>query len=168
MARVDWINWKTDPKDIINPEHIQEEIDNRFQEYKKDIYLGIYETLKEEMTSGGLDLLSFNIFGSHPANDKANEIIYKIDNINKKMEIIKKQVYQESLKQKQIEKTQLVSCLEEKILEEEKVLDTMIKLGERAYNNETIIDFDEIESITKDTIEKISYLNERLEIAKNI
>ncbi len=168
MASVDWINWKTDPKDIISPEQIQEEIENRLQEYKKDVCLGIYQTIKKEMISGGLDKMSFNIFGSHPANDKAYEIINKIDTINNKIEIIKKQVYQESLKQKQIEKKQLISCLEEKILEEEKVLDTMIKLGERAYNNETIIDFDEIESITKDTIEKISFLNERLEMAKNI
>lgn len=168
MAKVDWINWKTDPSEIIDPERIQEELNKKYQEYEKSMYLGIYETLKEEMSDGGLNKTSLNILGSHPANDKAYEIIRKIDNIKKTIDYIKNQIYEESIRQRQLEKEQLISCIEERIMQEEKVLDTMIKLGERADNKETLIDLDEIENITRDTIEKISYLNDRLKLAKEI
>ena len=168
MAKVDWINWKTNPNDIINPEQIQEDLNNRFQEYEKSMKLGIYDTIKNEMTSGGLNKTSLNILGYSPANDKAKEILRRIDEINKTLESIKKQVYEESLKQKEKEKEQLISCLEEKIVEEEKILDMMMKLTEKAENNQTLMDYDEIENITRDTVEKISFLNERLKIAKEI
>ena len=168
MAKVDWINWKTNPNDIINPEQIQEDLNNRFQEYEKSMQLGIYDTIKNEMTSGGLNKTSLNILGYSPANDKAKEILRRIDEINKTLESIKKQVYEESLKQKEQEKEQLISCLEEKIVEEEKILDMMMKLTEKAENNQTLMDYDEIENITRDTVEKISFLNERLKIAKEI
>ena len=168
MARVDWINWKTNPSEIINPENIQEELNNKFQEYEKNMYLGIYETLKEEMSDGGLNKTSLNILGSHPAYDKSYEIIRKIDDIKKTIDFIKKQIYVESTKQKELEKQQLISCIEERIIQEEKVLDMMIKLGERAENKETLVDLDEIENITKDTVEKISYLNDRLKLAKEL
>ncbi len=168
MARVDWINWKTNPGDIINPEQIKKELENRFQEYEKSMQLGIYDTIKEEMASGGLNKTSLNIFGSSPAHDKANEILKKIDDIKQKMESVKKQIYQEAIKQREIEKQQLISCLEEKIVSEEKVLDMMMKLSEKAENNQTLLDYDEIENIMKDTVEKITNLNERLKIAKEI
>lgn len=168
MAKVDWINWKTNPNEIINPEQIQEEINNRIKEYEKTMYLGVYETLKNEMALGGLNKTSFNIFGSSPANDKANEIVKKIEKIEQTMDSLKKKVYEEAVKQRQIEKEQLISCLEEKILEEEKVLDMMMKLSEKVDNNQTLIDYDEIERVTRDSVEKISHLNDRLKIAKEI
>jgi hypothetical protein len=168
MAKVDWINWKTNPNDIIDPEQIKEELDKKIKEYEKSMQFGVYDTIEEEMSSGGLNKTSLNIFGSSPAHDKANEILKKIDDIKQKMESVKKQIYQEAIKQREIEKQQLISCLEEKIVSEEKVLDMMMKLSEKAENNQTLLDYDEIENIMKDTVEKITNLNERLKIAKEI
>ena len=34
MSKADWITWKTDPKEIINPEKLIEEIEEYYQNYE--------------------------------------------------------------------------------------------------------------------------------------
>ena len=40
MSKVDWITWKTDPKEIINPHTIEEDVNDFFHSYT------IYEILR--------------------------------------------------------------------------------------------------------------------------
>ena len=55
MSKVDWINWKTDKKEIINPEYIYDNISDKLQS-NIDIFNVINDTLNTEINRGGLDI----------------------------------------------------------------------------------------------------------------
>ena len=81
MAKVDWINWKTDTNEIINPSKSTERITNLINDCDKYINNIIYESIIHEMKSGGLDRESLNIVGVSPAYERADRIIDITNNI---------------------------------------------------------------------------------------
>lgn len=166
MAKVDWITWKTDPKEIINPDKVEESIDECFRNYDSYMKAMIYEQLFNEMTKGGLTKDAFNVSGVHPANEMAVDIVYTIDEIKQTMRSLQATVKDATTKQKEIEKSQLIEAIEDKLQKEQVILknietsqgirDQISKLGD---NPEDII------AIIHDRIGK---LNERLEVAKQL
>ena len=168
MAKVDWITWKTDISEIINPDKILENLNDLFNDYNCYMNSVVYEELNHEVTVGGLDKYSLNIVGTSPANETALNILNRIDDIKTTIENLKNKVYNSAVEQKNIEKQQLINCIEEKILEEEKILSNTVSLRERISTNTEIVDINTVNDIIEITNEKINKLKERLELAKSI
>ncbi len=115
MSKVEWITWKTDPKEIINPTEIEETIQSNFQEYTHYMNPVIYEPLKQEIKTGGLSKDAFNVGGYSPSNDIAIDIINKIEEIKISYTLLLKKIREEAINQKEIEKRQLISAITEQI-----------------------------------------------------
>lgn len=166
MAKVDWITWKTDPKEIINPEKIREEMEEYYDNYESFMSPLIYDQLNNEVKRGGLTKEAFNVSGISPANEMAEDILRKIEEVKHTMDNLKEIVTDIAKEQKKTEKQQLIDAIEEKIKKEklflknieerENVKDNITKMGS---NPEDII------SIINDRIHK---LTERLNQAQSL
>ena len=118
MSKVDWITWKTDSKEIINPEKLTDKINDIYTDFNSYMNPVIYENIKYETINGGLDKSSINIMGATPANEMAINILNNIDEIKSTLENIKLQVENSSSEQKKIEKNQLITAIEDKLSKE--------------------------------------------------
>ena len=121
MSKVDWITWKTDVTDIINPEKVIDSVTDLYNEFNSYMNPVIYENLKYEVINGGLDKSSINILGHSPANEMALNILNNIDEIKSIIENLKLQIENATEEQKQIEKDQLVNALDKKIEDEKQI-----------------------------------------------
>ena len=121
MSKVDWITWKTDVTDIINPEKVIDSVTDLYNEFNSYMNPVIYENLKYEVINGGLDKSSINILGHSPANEIALNILNNIDEIKSIIENLKLQLENATEEQKKIEKNQLVNALDTKIEEEKQI-----------------------------------------------
>ncbi len=166
MSKVDWITWKTDPKEILNVNKVEEKLSECFQEYNTYMNPVIYEQIKHEVNFGGLDKESLSIMGVTPANEMGVDILNCIDEIKATYGNLKERILEEAKEQRESEKKQLIHEIEEKINIEEDLLNRinsseslkkeLLNLGE---NPEDIVDI--IHS-------RLKRLNERLEIAKSL
>ncbi len=121
MSKVDWITWKNDVTDIINPEKVIDSVTDSYNEFNSYMNPVIYENLKYEVINGGLDKSSINILGHSPANEMALNILNNIDEIKSIIENLKLQIENATEEQKKIEKDQLVNALDTKIEEEKQI-----------------------------------------------
>lgn len=121
MSKVDWITWKTDVTDIINPEKVIDSVTDSYNEFNSYMNPVIYENLKYEVINGGLDKSSINILGHSPANEMALNILNNIDEIKSIIENLKLQIENATEEQKKKEKDQLVNALDTKIEEEKQI-----------------------------------------------
>ena len=48
MSKVDWITWKTDSKEIINPEKLTDKINDIYTDFNSYMNPVIYENIKYE------------------------------------------------------------------------------------------------------------------------
>ena len=167
MSKVDWINWKTDKKEIINPEYIYDNISDKLQS-NIDIFNVINDTLNTEINRGGLDINSLNIMGEAPAREKAMIILKRLDYIKQSMEQLKNNIYNSSLEQKKEEKEELINEINKKIMEEEKILNNKVNLYEKININNNSINKNDIEDIIEISNERIKNLKEKLNQAKEL
>lgn len=156
MSKVDWITWKTDPKEIINPDTIEDDIKEFYHNYESYMNSMIYDQIQVDLKKGGLSKEAFNVSGISPANEMANEIINAIDEIKNTMKNLQETIKDVTSEQKAIEKDQLINAIEEKIEKEKALLESV-----SSKKNEK--DSDDIIYIINDRIKK---LNERLDVAK--
>ena len=158
MSKVDWITWKTDPKEIINPDKIKEELEEDYQQYDSYINTMVYEQLMNEIEKGGLTKDAFNISGISPAHEIATEIVNTIDEIRQTMKVLKNDVEDATANQKEIEKQQLIDSIQDKMNKEQELL----KQKEFEPDNKDL----------NDSIYIIQYrikkLQERLEVAQSL
>ena len=168
MARVDWITWKTEKNEIINPSKLLDEITDLFSNYNVYMNSVVSENIQYEMNRGALDQNSISIVGDSPANRKATEIMTRINTIKQLMEHLKQEIYQNAEDQKKIEKEQLIECLEDKIEEEELKRENTIALSNRLQEDNSYITKQEVQDIIDITTDRINRLKERLEIARSI
>ncbi len=168
MAKVDWITWNTDTKEIINPDNTVEKLLETYQNYNNFIHSHIYESMKQEIQIGGLDKTSLNLYGESPTNEKAIRIINRIDEIslifNRLIDSIKKTTEE----QKRIEKEELIQAIEKRITEEKKILENTELLKQKIMVSNQTISIEEVEDIITTSKDKIKRLEERLELAKSI
>ena len=126
MARVDWITWKTDPKEILNVDSIEEKLFECFQDYNTYINPVIYEQIKHEVNFGGLDKETLNIMGITPANEMGIDILNCIDEIKSTFDNLKEKIIDQAKEQRESEKKQLIKELEDKISIEQSLLNKII------------------------------------------
>lgn len=167
MSRVDWITWKTNKNEIINPENIISNISEKYNDYDIFINSVIYNNLNLEIEKGGLDKFSLNIMGISPVNASALNIINKIDEIKDLVSNLKEKISENIVEQKEIEKEQLISAIEEKISEEEKILNDSLAI-KNGLVNKSDVSIGELDDIIDITNERIVNLKERLEMAKSL
>ena len=166
MSKVDWINWKTDRKEIINPEKINDKIFECFKNYNTYMNPVVYEQIKYEVNLGGLSKEAYQVMGESPANEIAVDILNKIDEIKQIMKNLQDEVKNLAEEQKQTEKEQLISEIKKKLTREEKLLEN-IQTNESLRTH--IVEMGELPEnviyIIKDRIDK---LKERLELAESL
>lgn len=167
MSKVDWITWKTDSKELLDSETINRNVNNKISEINS-ITNNIYENIKSEIDKGGLTDESLSIDGTSPHNTVANRIIKKIDDIKTISEQLKEQINSQVLEQKNSEKEQLIKAIEEKISEQEKILENSISLKNKITASNTTVGIKEVEEIINSTNNRLSMLRGRLEQAKEI
>lgn len=166
MAKVDWITWKTDPNEIINPDKIEEEMNEYFKNYDSYMNSMIDEQLKDEMSKGGLTKDAFNVSGISPANEMASDIVRKIEEIKETMKSLQDNIREAATTQKEIEKQQLITAIEDKLNKERVFLKTIeSRTGIKSRIEELGENPDDIIYIINDRIKK---LTERLDIAKSL
>lgn len=165
-SKVDWITWKTETKEIINPNNVQEQIDEHFKEYSEYMNPTIYEQIKYEMQQGGLSREAFSVKGISPAYEIALDIISKIEEIEETVRNLKTNVEQSLENQKEIEKKQLIEEIHKNIEKEKIILDSVREsqgVQKHIYNMG-----EKPEDILYIINDRIRKLKERLELAKNL
>ena len=167
MSKVDWINWKTNPKEIINPNKIEEYIQDCFQNYNTYVTPVIYEQLRYETTKGGLTKDSFQISNIAPANEMALDIMKQLDEIKDVIYNLQKSVRNNTEEQKKIEKQQLIEALEEKIKNEKMLLESIDNKNPevKQYFHNIGENLDDAAYIIR---ERIIMLQERLDSVKSL
>lgn len=167
MSKVDWITWKTDSKELINTEKLNSDLNEKISELNS-ILDNISNNLKVEAEKGGLSKEALTISSESPSNEVANKIIDKIESIKGITNQLKGKVINQANEQKEIEKKQLIEVIEEKIVEQEKILENTKGLKERLTTGNSLVSNSDVNNIIMATEEKITMLKERLEKAKAV
>jgi len=166
MAKVDWITWKTSPEEIINPDIIENNIHDVFQNYNTYMNPVVYEQIKHEINTGILGKDKMIFMSDTPVNEMALEILSKIDEIKSTVDNLVTNVKKSTTEQKQIEKKQLINEIEMKIKNEEETLNSVM-INDNMKSK--IIDMggnpNDVVYIIEDRINK---LKERLEAARTL
>ena len=55
MNKLDWITWKTEESELINPNEIVENLMDKFQDYNSYMNPVINESIKYEVNKGGFN-----------------------------------------------------------------------------------------------------------------
>ena len=168
MAKVDWISWKTEKEEIINPEKIHEELTTICSELKNNLDKVVKNKLVEEMTNGGLSEKALFLNGSSPAYESTMKVINIIEEIQSEMYRLINNIKTDTSNQKETEKKQLIDAIEKKIQEEEKILENTILLKNKISNNHSGITIDEVSEIENNINIRINKLKEKLENAKSL
>ena len=166
MSKVDWITWKTNPSEIINPQEIVDKIDKLYENYNTYMNPIVYENLKMEILNGGLSQDSFSINGRSPSNEIAIDILKRIENIKKMSEYLRNSIMNFSLEQKNIEKQQLLKAIHEKIQNEKAII-------QRIQSNQYIQDdISYVNTNNQDMIEittdRIQKLEQKMEYVQSL
>ena len=166
MSKVDWITWKTNRNEIINPGNIYDDINIEIEECN-NIINKIEEVLYTEMNNGGLDSSTLSIMGTSPAKEKAMKILSNISELRLMEEKLKNNIYNSAIEQKKEEKEQLIRSIEKKLLEEENILNNKLSIKEKMINSNYTSNR-EIENIIDISNERIRSLKEKLDLAKEL
>ena len=169
MAKVDWITWKTNIKEIINPEQELEEINNNIHKLNNIINQDIYVNVNREKLDGGLNEKSLNLNGISPSSIKTDKILKKLEVVLDDLLKLQNKVKKQAFEQKEIEKEQLANCIKEKIEEQEKVLENTENIkAESISQNTDAVSIKELDDILEVTGERIRILKEKLNTLQNL
>ena len=166
MSKVDWITWKTDPSEIIDPKKVDERIEELFQNYYNYMKPSVYDEIKKEITDGGLSDDAYLISNCSPLNNAAIGILDKINEIEETVDKLKSSISRVVLEQKETEKVQLINAIKDKIKSEEE-LKRHIESSENIQNNIALFgnNPEEIITIINDRIRR---LNQKLIVVENL
>ena len=169
MAKVDWITWKTNIKEIINPEQELEEINNNIHKLNNIINQDIYVNVNREKLDGGLNEKSLNLNGISPSSIKTDKILKKLEVVLDDLLKLQNKVKKQAFEQKEIEKEQLANCIKQKIEEQEKVLENTENIKAQATSQNTdAVSIKELDDILEVTRERIRILKEKLNTLQNL
>lgn len=166
MAKVDWITWKTNQNELIDPEKIIENIEELFTEYNHYINSIVYEGINGEITHGGLTTGVFNIMGVSPANEEARNILNNIEEIGELVSGLKNKIKQNVGEQKSIEKQQLIDEIQNKILEEESKMNNALNLRDKLQGATDVVSISEVNDVIEVAADRIKVLKEKLDMVQ--
>ena len=167
MAKVDWITWKTNNNEIINPDLLLDKVSDKVTN-NNIIIDRVKEIVKSEIYRGGLDTASLNIMGVSHANEKANRIIENLNEVQLILDRLKQNIYNSAKEQKKTEKEELIETIQNKLIEEEKILNNKISIREKLDSINTLISNNELDSIIQTSNDRIKKLKEKLDLARSL
>ena len=166
MAKTDWITWKTNTNEIINPDTVMVRIKDILTNYKNYMNNVVVSEIRNEIVKGGLSQNSLNILGTSPAYEEAKNITVSIDQVNEEIDQFINKVNNLLIEQKKIEKQELIDAITNKLLEEESKLTNTLNLKAKLSDNNNVISIDDVNEVIEITSERIKRLKERLDLAK--
>lgn len=166
MAKVDWITWKTNQNELMNPKEVVENVEELFTEYDHYINSIVYDGIQEEISKGGLTEGVFNIMGVSPANEEAKLILDSIEVINEIVSGLKSKVSENVSEQKNIEKQQLIDEIQNKILEEENKMNNALNLRDKLQGGSDVVSISDVNDVIELAADRIKLLKEKLDVVQ--
>lgn len=163
MIRLDWITWKTEESELINPEEIVEKLKVRFQDYNSYMNPVVNESIKYEVENGGLNKNAFIINDRSPANEVANKIISDIQEVKDMTNALIESVRLEAQEQRKREVNQLILKIEEKIEKDKKLIENSKDVQQKYLQSSLEETSENIQTIIEITRKRINLLTRKLE-----
>lgn len=163
MIRLDWITWKTEESELINPEEIVEKLKVRFQDYNSYMNPVVNESIKHEVENGGLNKNAFIINDRSPANEVANKIMSDIQEVKDMTNALIESVRLEAQEQRKREVNQLILKIEEKIEKDKKLIENSKDVQQKYLQSSLEETSENIQTIIQITRKRINLLTRKLE-----
>lgn len=163
MIRLDWITWKTEESELINPEEIVEKLKVRFQDYNSYMNPVVTESIKHEIENGGLNKNAFIINDRSPANEVANKIMSDIQEVKDMTNALIESVRLEAQEQRKREVNQLILKIEEKIEKDKKLIENSKDVQQKYLQSSLEETSENIQTIIEITRKRINLLTRKLE-----
>ena len=163
MIRLDWITWKTEESELINPEEIVEKLKVRFQDYNSYMNPVVNESIKHEVENGGLNKNAFIINDRSPANEVANKIMSDIQEVKDMTNALIESVRLETQEQRKREVNQLILKIEEKIEKDKKLIENSKDVQQKYLQSSLEETSENIQTIIEITRKRINLLTRKLE-----
>lgn len=163
MIRLDWITWKTEESELINPEEIVEKLKVRFQDYNSYMNPVVNESIKYEVENGGLNKNAFIINDRSPANEVANKIMSDIQEVKDMTNALIESVRLEAQEQRKREVNQLILKIEEKIEKDKKLIENSKDVQQKYLQSSLEETSENIQTIIEITRKRINLLTRKLE-----
>ena len=163
MIRLDWITWKTEESELINPEEIVEKLKVRFQDYNSYMNPVVNESIKHEVENGGLNKNAFIINDRSPANEVANKIMSDIQEVKDMTNALIESVRLEAQEQRKREINQLILKIEEKIEKDKKLIENSKDVQQKYLQSSLEETSENIQTIIEITRKRINLLTRKLE-----
>lgn len=163
MNKLDWITWKTEESELINPNEIVENLMDKFQDYNSYMNPVINESIKYEVNKGGLNKEAFIINGRSPANEVANKIMSDIEEVKDMINALIENVRLDAEEQRRKEVHQLILKIEEKIEKDKRLIENSKEAQQKYLETSLIETIDSIQTIINITQKRIDYLTRKIE-----
>lgn len=163
MMKLDWITWKTEESELINPDVIVEKLKEKFQNYNSYMNPVVNENLKYEVANGGLNKDAFVMNDRSPATEVANKILSDIQEVKDMTNALIESVRLDAEEQRKKEVNQLALKIEEKIEKDKRLIENS-KEAQLKYIESSLTDTSEsIQTIIDLTQKRINLLTKKLE-----
>ncbi len=163
MKRLEWITWKTEESELINPNELVEKLKERFQDYNSYMNPVVNENLKYEVANGGLNKDAFVLDGRSPATEVANKIMSDINEVKDMTEALIESIRLDALEQRKREVHQLVLKIEEKIEKDKRLIENSKEAQQKYIQSSLSATSDSIQTIIDITQRRINLLTKKLE-----
>ena len=166
MKKLEWITWKTEESELINPEELVEKLKERFQDYNAYMNPVVNESLKYEVAQGGLNKEAFVMNGRSPATEVANKIMSDIVEVKEMTEALIESIRLDALEQRKREVHQLVLKIEEKIEKDKRLIENSKEAQQKYIQSSSPETSESIQTVIYLTQKRINLLMNKLESIK--
>ena len=166
MKRLEWITWKTEESELINPDELVEKIKERFQDYNSYMNPVVNENLKYEVANGRLNKDAFVLDGRSPATEVANKIMSDINEVKDMTEALIESIRLDALEQRKREVHQLVLKIEEKIEKDKRLIENSKEAQQKYIQSSSPETSESIQTVIDLTQKRINLLMNKLESIK--
>lgn len=165
---LDWITWKTNVEELINPQDIIEEIEEEYINYNVHMNPLIYEEIKYEVLNGGLDNKSFILSDATPIHSLSIETLNKIDSIRDKFEDLKNRIALKLNNIRSLEKEKLLLEINNKLKKEQSLVNNSNTAIEKYKSMNQLEMVESLNNIINISNKKIKELTEKKEIVEKL
>lgn len=163
MNKLEWITWKTEESELINPNEVVEKLKDKFQDYNSYMNPVINEGMKYEVNHGGLSKEAFIINDRSPANEVANKIISDIQEVKDLTNSLIESVRLDAEEQRKKEVNQLVIKIEEKIKKDKRLIENSKEAQKKYLETSSLETYESIQTIINITQNRIETLKRKIE-----
>lgn len=163
MKNLEWITWKTEESELINPQEIVEKLNALYQDYNSYMNPVVYEGIKHEKANGGLNKEAFIIDNKSPATEVANKIMSDIDEIKDMINNLIESARLDAEEQRKLELRLLIQKIEEKIEKDKRLIENSKGAQLKYQGTELSETSDSIQVVINVAKKRIELLTKKLE-----